>query len=381
MKKLITLLIILVCSSQVFAQVTFVKKFIQKMYFDKDSTKKSNFVLIPALSSSPETGIEFGGASLYSFYTDTTPHNVTRVSNLYGYASITTKGQEKISLNASYWKPQNQWHFTSSVSYINFPFDFYGLGNNTRKADAEAIEEKRFRATLEADKLVIKDLYAGVVGGAFRYYYYSGTINENLPFKTDPDIEDKHGGSSVYIGPSLTYDTRNSNTYTTSGMIITSYYNMMHGIMTNHNYVGGLFNAEYSQFFLLLKPLVLGLDIKEQSLTGGQSPFYLLPQLGNDALMRGYYTGRYRDRNLLAGQTELRYRLNDRVGIVGFLGAGEVAHNAFSASALKPDYGGGLRYFFDTEKGLSIRADYGFGEKPAGEPREQGFYIALGEAF
>lgn len=351
------------------------------MYFDKDSTKKSNFVLIPALSSSPETGIEFGGASLYSFYTDTTPHNVTRVSNLYGYASITTKGQEKISLNASYWKPQNQWHFTSSVSYINFPFDFYGLGNNTRKADAEAIEEKRFRATLEADKLVIKDLYAGVVGGAFRYYYYSGTINENLPFKTDPDIEDKHGGSSVYIGPSLTYDTRNSNTYTTSGMIITSYYNMMHGIMTNHNYVGGLFNAEYSQFFLLLKPLVLGLDIKEQSLTGGQSPFYLLPQLGNDALMRGYYTGRYRDRNLLAGQTELRYRLNDRVGIVGFLGAGEVAHNAFSASALKPDYGGGLRYFFDTEKGLSIRADYGFGEKPAGEPREQGFYIALGEAF
>jgi hypothetical protein len=33
------------------------------------------------------------------------------------------------------------------------------------------------------------------------------------------------------------------------------------------------------------------------------------------------------------------------------------------------------------EKGLSIRADYGFGEKPAGEKREQGFYIALGEAF
>jgi outer membrane translocation and assembly module TamA len=106
-----------------------------------------------------------------------------------------------------------------------------------------------------------------------------------------------------------------------------------------------------------------------------------LPQLGNDALMRGYYTGRYRDRNLIAGQTELRYRLADRLGLVGFVGAGEVAHNAFSVAALKPNYGGGLRYFFDTEKGLSIRMDYGIGEKVQGEARQEGFYIALGEAF
>ena len=125
----------------------------------------------------------------------------------------------------------------------------------------------------------------------------------------------------------------------------------------------------------------MGLDVKEQSLIGGLSPFYLLPQLGNDALMRGYYTGRYRDRNLLAAQMELRYRVSERFGLDGFVATGEVAHNAFSASQLKPDYGGGVRYFFDTEKGLSIRADYGIGEKPAGEKREQGFYIALGEAF
>jgi len=351
------------------------------MYFDKDSTRKSNFVLIPALASSPETGLEFGGASLFSFYTDTARHSITRVSNLYGYASITTKGQEKTSINASYWTPQNTWHLTGYLGYINFPFDFYGIGNNTRKANIEDVEEKRTKLTLEADKLVAKDFYAGVVAGGFKYYYYSGTHYENLEFKTDPAIEDHNGGTSGYIGPSLIYDTRNNNTYTTSGMIITSYYDVMHGIFYNNHYVGGLLNVEYSQFFLLQKQLVLGLDVKEQSLMGGESPFYLLPQLGDDALMRGYYTGRYRDRNLLAGQTELRYRISDRFGIVGFLGAGEVAHNGFTASALKPDYGGGFRYFFDTEKGLSIRADYGLGEKPAGEPREQGFYIALGEAF
>ncbi|HTD40879.1 MAG TPA: hypothetical protein VK671_09680, partial [Mucilaginibacter sp.] len=111
------------------------------------------------------------------------------------------------------------------------------------------------------------------------------------------------------------------------------------------------------------------------------SPFYLLPALGNDEMMRGYYNGRYRDRNFIAGQTELRYRIWDRVAIVGFLGTGEVAHSSFSLNALKPDYGGGIRYFFDTEKGLSVRADYGIGEKVPGESRQSGFYIGLGQAF
>lgn len=381
MKKIAALFILLFSFQSLFAQVEFIKRFVNKMYIDKDSTKKSNFVLVPALASSPETGLEFGGAALYSFYTDTVRHSITRVSNLYGYASITTKGQEKASLNASYWVPENKIHLKGTISYINFPFDFYGLGNNTLKSNVEAIEEKRTILGFGAEELVTKDLYVGIVTGGFKYYYYSGNYMQNIEFKTDPDIQDRFGGSSVYLGPSLIYDTRNSNTYTTKGLMINTYFEGIHGIFYNNHYVGGLFNIDFSDFFLVQRQLVLAFDIKEQSLVGGESPFYLMPQLGNDALMRGYYTGRYRDRNLLAGQTELRYRINDRFGLVGFAGTGEVAHNSFSLNALKPNYGGGFRYYFDTEKGLSIRMDYGLGQKVQDEARQSGFYIALGESF
>ena len=41
----------------------------------------------------------------------------------------------------------------------------------------------------------------------------------------------------------------------------------------------------------------------------------------------------------------------------------------------------GARYFFDPEKGLSVRLDYGIGEKRANEKRQTGFYISLAEAF
>jgi hypothetical protein len=381
MKKYLALLIALLYFQSAFAQVDFARRFIKRMYFDKDSSKKANLILVPALASSPETGLEVGGAALYSFYTDSVMHSVTRVSDLYGYAAITTKGQEKISINANYWTPQNKWHYLATASFYNYPFDFYGLGNNTLKANDEVIDEKLTRLLFTANTLIAPNLYAGFVAGGFKYYYYAGTYNQNIEFKTDPAIQGRYGGSSVYIGPSAVFDTRNSSTYTTSGVYINTYYNMMQGVFANNGYIGGLFDLDYAEFFKLDRKLVLGLNVKEQSLTGGQSPFYLLPQLGNDALMRGYYTGRYRDRNLLAGQTELRYRITDRFGIVGFAGTGEVASGMFTADALKPDYGGGFRYFFDTEKGLSIRVDYGIGEKVAGESRQQGLYIALGESF
>lgn len=377
MKKLLVLSLILFCFQQ--SQAQGIKKFIKKMYFDKDSTKHSSFVVLPIVTSAPETGLEVGGAGLYSFYADTITANHTRVSNIYPYVSVTTKGQSHFSVSTDHWSAKNLYHYTASVSYINYPFNFYGIGNNTRKADADHVDEKRFKLDVSDAKLVTKNLYAGFVAGAYHYAYFD-TPPTGI-FITDPQIEDRDGGGGVYIGPSLVFDDRDNNTYTTRGLVINAYYKLMKGVFSNNGYTGGFFGIEYSQFFKLNKNLILGLDIQEQSLTGGSSPFYLLPALGSDEMMRGYYNGRYRERNFIAGQTELRYRISDRIGIVGFLGAGEVAHGSFSASTLKPNYGGGLRYFFDTEKGLSIRADYGIGQKVAGEQRQSGFYIGLGQAF
>jgi hypothetical protein len=379
MKRLLILLIILISVHPVFAQLNFLPKFIRKMYFNKDSSKRPSFVIVPAISSAPETGLEIGGAALYSFYADTIDHR-TNVSSLYGYATITTKAQTKLSLNANYWTPKNKVHYTGSISFYNFPFNFYGIGNNTRAANVELVKEKRYKANLESDYYLGNNFYLGYVLGAFKYFY---GYDSNLPliYDSGPNVEDKRGGAAVYAGPTFTYDTRNNNTYTTKGMIINAYYNLMHGAFINNGYEGGFFNIEYSEFFSLSKKFVLGTDIQEQSLTGGSSPFYLLPQMGSDEMMRGYYGGRFRDRNLIAGQTELRYRIDPRFGLAAFVGTGEVFHSDFSFPQLKINYGGGVRYFFDIQKGLSFRLDYGVGDKPAGESRISGFYIALGQSF
>lgn len=348
------------------------------MYFSKDTSKHSSFVIVPVLTSAPETGIEVGGSALYSFYADTTVKN-TNVSNVFGYASITTKDQTNLTLSSAYWFPGNRTHLSAAISFINFPFDFYGIGNATSQANQDKLGEHRFKLNLEAEKKLGDYLFLGIVAGGFDYQFSDS--NPTSIYNTDPAVEGKQGGPSVFAGPSLIFDSRNNNTYTTSGTIVTAYLNIMQGMFTNNNYQGGFFNVEYSGFFSLDKQWVLGLDVQEQSLVGGQSPFYLLPALGSDGMMRGYYGGRFRDRNFLAGQTELRYRISKRFGIVGFAGTGEVFHTDFDPHDLKPNYGGGVRYFFDVQKGLSIRMDYGVGEKRPGESRQQGLYVALGEAF
>ncbi|MNL28244.1 Surface antigen [compost metagenome] len=190
------------------------------------------------------------------------------------------------------------------------------------------------------------------------------------------------GGSVIYAGVSQTYDTRNSNNYTTKGMMAKVSFQYAPDFWGKENFTGSLIKANIRSFWSLSPKFVIGLNGLFHSIQGKNVPFYLLPQMGNDEMMRGYYTGRYRDRNLLAAQAELRYRYNNRFGAVIFGGGGQVFENGgLQVKNFKPSYGAGGRYFFDPEKGLSVRVDYGIGEKRANEKRQTGFYISLAEAF
>ncbi|GAB3930033.1 BamA/TamA family outer membrane protein [Mucilaginibacter myungsuensis] len=378
MKKILLLAVALLISPALFAQMKFLPKFVRKMLFEQDSGKHSSFFLLPVFGSAPETGLELGGSALYSFYTDSVPSD-TRVSNIFGYGTVTAKGQSRVSLSTSYWTPHNTWHFIGSASYIDFPFDFYGIGPDTYKANKDPLEQRRFRMTVQADKRVGKNFYIGLMAGGFDYKYANkkpGGI-----FDTSPEVQDRSGGAGLLIGPSIDFDSRNNNTYTTKGLFINSYLHFYQGIFGNNSYRGGFYNIEVMQYNPIGKRWMLGFDIQHQLMIGGRSPFYLLPALGSDEMMRGYYNGRYRDRDMLAGQAELRYRISDRFALAGFAGAGTVYQLNIFEPRLKPNAGGGVRYFFDVQKGLTLRADYGIGQRVAGEVRQSGFYFALGESF
>ena len=357
------------------------RKLLERLKGGSDSTnaRKGYTIALPAVGYSQETGWQFGAASLTSFYTSKTD-TTTRNSNIAGLISFTTKKQSHFAIKPDVWSKGNEYHFTADLKYKNFPFNFYGIGDQTNKTDEDIITQKLIRVAGEVEKKFRKNIY---VGTTLNYEHYTYEEKDEVGiYAASPAIVDRNGGQVLFLGLSQITDSRNSNTYTTKGTYLKLNLAYAPDFFGGENFTGSQFKVDFRNFSSLSSKAVLGFNVNYQTLQGSKVPFYLLPQLGNDQIMRGYYTGRYRDQNLLALQTEFRYRFTRRLGAAAFLGTGSVYGNKdFAMDDLKPSYGGGIRYFISPERGTSLRLDYGFGEKRPGESLQKGFYLSFGESF
>ncbi len=101
----------------------------------------------------------------------------------------------------------------------------------------------------------------------------------------------------------------------------------------------------------------------------------MFPAYGADVDLRGYQTGTYRDRFLIAGQVEYRHRFTPRIGAVAFGGIGTVAPKLAEWGTSLPSIGGGFRYVLAPKNNVSLRIDYAWGRD------DQQFYVGVGESF
>jgi outer membrane protein assembly factor BamA len=183
------------------------------------------------------------------------------------------------------------------------------------------------------------------------------------------------GGTSSGGGVAFSWDTRDNIYFPSSG----SFHQFDHTVFDP-----GLGSDHAFQRTILDLRVYVDLGLKHiiaiqagGMIAGGDPPFSRLAPLGGENIMRGYYTGRYRDNILMAAQAEYRKMVWKRIGVVAFLGAGDVAHrfSAFRSTSVKTSYGAGLRFMLDPEEQLTIRFDAGFGNGT------DGIYLGVREAF
>lgn len=379
MKKLFTFffILILVTPTQAQNSENFVKKLIRKTFSaEKDSTRKGSFFVLPAFAYAQETGAEFGIAATYDFYLDR-ENLLNRTSNITLISTVTTKSQKKINLNADLWTKNNDYHILFELRARDWPFNFYGLGNETRKDDEDYLEQILYRAKIDVEKRVASNLYLGVNSSydnfKFKDLETGGIFDSN-------NILGKSGGQYLTFGVSALYDTRDLTTYSNKGIYSRLKYAVAPPVLSESDFTGSLLEADIRAFHPLHKKVNIAGQIVYRGTYGKEIPFYAMRDLGGDMTMRGYYLGRYKDKNYLATQAELRYRFHPRFGVVGFLGAGST-FSAEHKARFVPSYGGGIRYFYSIEHSSSIRLDYAFGEKRPGEERQSGFYLSISEAF
>jgi outer membrane protein assembly factor BamA len=123
-------------------------------------------------------------------------------------------------------------------------------------------------------------------------------------------------------------------------------------------------NFDLRQYFSVWGSHVLAYQIYVNLITG-EPPFYKMSAFGGPNLMRGYPRRRFRDRDMIAFQTEYRMPLFWRIGVAGFAGAGQVAHRIGDVTIgdMKYSVGWGLRFQIDKKNHTNARLDMGFGKK------------------
>ena len=329
-------------------------------------------LVLPIIARSIETGWSFGGAGAATFRVGK-PDTLSRTSNVEGVALYTTRRQFVAAVNGSIYFPGERFIVNEQLSYSSFPDEFWGLGKRAPDSNQESYSFKQYYAFLHPQLQVGKNLFLGVVyqyQRAFDINYRRGGL-----FDTQ-NVLGRFGYHVSGLGLSITYDTRNNAFAPDRGVMLQFYFDQFAPYFGS-NYLYTSYVVDLRRFIRVYKGQVLALQILG-NFNAGEVPLRSLAYLGGSSTMRGYYAGRYRDKNAGVLQAEYRVPLFWRIGAVGFADMGNVGPelNDVNLEHFKYSYGGGLRIALNRNEKLNLRLDYGLAKNGS-----NGFYLQLGEAF
>ncbi len=338
----------------------------------------TTLVPLPVLFYQPETKLGFGGLVSYYFWLTDPPAVGSgerfQPSSLTAIAVYTTNKQIITALEGELWVGDGRWRMLGNLGLSKFPTKFWGIGNDTPDAAEEDYTPLSFNSLLEVQRGLGKGWY---LGGIARAGYRQLREVEEGGLVASGTIPGSEDGSIIGLGALLSWDTRDNTVYPRSG-----WYHQLRGVLYDgffgSRYDFGSYTLDLRVYGSLFRTHVFALRGVGMA-SSGTPPFDLMPQLGGDRLLRGYFQGRYIDRQLLALQGEYRLPVWWRIGAVAFGALGQVADQwgDIAFDRFHPSVGGGIRFLISPEEGLHLRADYGWGF----DVNSGGFYLSIGEAF
>jgi outer membrane protein assembly factor BamA len=333
--------------------------------------ESKRFIPIPLIINTPETDWGFGMISTYFFKSKKNDVKL-RTSNFESVLLYTLNKQRVVVLGGTIYFPSERFILNFHSSYSFFNDKFWGLGNSTENKNEEryAVEQFTFHP-----KLLVKiynHFFAGVSYEVQDIIYFD-YLNGGL-FDTE-NILGKGRGVTSGAGLLLSWDSRNHAFYPTQGLSV-SLTSTRFAKEIGSDFIFSDYSLDVRKFIDLKKNRVLAFQLQAMY-KEGNVPVRYMALLGGSSIMRGYYSGRFMDKSLIAFQCEYRRHLFWRLGMSAFAGIGRVASSIkkYSLDGIKPAYGAGARLALSKKEKLNLRLDYGHGIK------SHGVYLTLSEAF
>jgi hypothetical protein len=358
--------------------------------------KRITILPIPVLFYQQETGVGYGLGGLLSgrLGTDT----VTRSSNARVQYWTTQESQNLLQFVHTIYSPGEKFYLNGEISSYKNRLYYFGIGNDVSDNNRSFLDFNLFIVNQRFQKSIAPNQFLGLQYRFSRVYNISpqnGRVNKDGDeiagtnyFLQDPRILQDPGQTREFsvsgIGPVYTLDSRDVALGASRGNLLDLQ------VMFNGKFVGSDYNfVRYQIDARHFQPIFSNKTILALQFLGqfhsGNVPWHALAGLGanlggtlydNANLMRGIYEQRYRDRQMMTAQAELRQHLFWRLDGAAFLGVGQVGYNIsdYSFGGLHTAGGVGARFNFIRRDRVNLRFDYAFGKDP-------GFYFAIGEAF
>jgi outer membrane protein assembly factor BamA len=358
--------------------------------------KRITILPIPVLFYQQETGVGYGLGGLLSgrLGTDT----ITRSSNARVQYWTTQESQNLLQFVHTIYSPGEKFYLNGEISSYKNRLYYFGIGNDISDDNRSFLDFNLFIINQRFQKSIAKNQFLGLQYRLSRVYNtvpQNGRVNKDgdeiagnnyfLPGGDQRlDARQRENFSVSGVGPVYTYDSRDVALGATKGSLLDMQL-MFNGkfIGSDYNFVRYQIDARHFQPIFSNKT-ILALQFLGQ-FHSGTVPWHALAGLGanlggtlydNANLMRGIYEQRYRDRQMMTAQAELRQHLFWRLDGAAFLGVGQVGYNIsdYSFGGIHTAGGVGARFNFIRRDRVNLRFDYAFGKDP-------GFYFAIGEAF
>ncbi len=339
--------------------------------FIPDTThSRIKYSLLPTAYYIPETGVAAGALAYANLWNPS--DSTSKKGNLQHYVSVTQKRQVLLENSWFLFAHSNRWLVMGNLDLLRFPEIFFGIGSSPKmNCPPVFYQADQFRFSNLLLYGIVKDVYLGML-------VRSEALN--MPeARTTVGMEKLNmviGGKGYLVGgvgPALIWDTRDFALNPKKGHYLdvrSSYF-----LFPNQQPFRMHSFDLRSYFSNQAQTGTLAMQMVYQSASSG-TPFRMMPGLGGAGLMRGFYFGRHRDKNLWVLQAEWRQKIAGRFGVTVFSGLGDVGYSPTDLiSNVHHHIGAGLRWQIKKEDKVNLRFDVA----KAGD--DINVYVVLAEAF
>lgn len=323
---------------------------------------------LPTLDVAPEVGVSGGAVLLFS----DRPFASARPMVVEAEAALTTRRQAIVETEVQVFTREDRFLVETRLDWLRYPEDEWGLGNQTLEGAAEAFSADR----LEGSASVFRRPGSSVFLGPVLRFQDVSRLRAAPGSRLDRNaVPGASGGLSLGAGGAVRWDDRARPLTPAPGEAFAQLTQLAFSPVWGSDHRFGRTDLD-ARAFLGLGPALVALRAR-LVLHTGVPPFRMLALLGGEDTVRSYTLGRYRDQHLAAAQAEVRVPVWWRLGVVGFVDAGDVfgPNSSTTLDQIKPAAGAGLRVRLDDEEGTNLRIDGAVGRSG------WGLYAGFGEAF